>query len=134
MKSKSIHNARARRTLAVFIFAGLACAPRPAAAQLVCAGDLPPYGDAIVATGTSAICGGACRARQFASVHGDVMIICAQQPIPPNYSLQSLTTSPSCRCLGDADNAYVIRADPASQYPRSATSGAGQDQPFQIGE
>lgn len=132
MKSKFVHNAR--RAGAVLILAGLALAARPAAAQLICAGDLPPYGAAIVATGTSSICGGACRARQFASVHGDTMIICAQQPIPPHYSLQSLTTSPSCQCLGAADNAYVIRADPASQYPRSAASGAGQDQPFQIGE
>jgi hypothetical protein len=133
MKSKFIHH-NARRAGTVLILAGLALAARPAAAQLICAGDLPPYGAAIVATGTSSICGGACRARQFASVHGDTMIICAQQPIPPHYSLQSLTTSPSCQCLGAADNAYVIRADPASQYPRSAASGAGQDQPFQIGE
>lgn len=134
MKSTFIRKLPARRAAAILIAALSLFRARPAAAQLICAGDLPPFGAAIVATGTSSICGGACRARQFAPVHGDTMIICAQQPIPPNYSLQSLTTSPSCQCLGDLDNAYVIRADPASQYPRSATSGAGQDQPFQSGE
>ncbi len=37
------------------------------------------------------------------------MIICAQQPVPKGYVLDSITTSPSCRCLGDEDNAYAIR-------------------------
>ncbi|MHB8381112.1 MAG: hypothetical protein ACYDC3_02055 [Candidatus Binataceae bacterium] len=37
------------------------------------------------------------------------MVICAHQPVPEGYALDSVTTSPDCRCLGDEDNAYVIR-------------------------
>lgn len=129
----------------------------PGGAQVICSGDLPPEGTAITATGTSTICGGACRARKFSTVQGSTMIICAQQPIPTNYTLQSVTTSPSCNCLGDQDNAYVIRENPApspsavgptaagptptntgglGRFPASSASGSSagpSPEPFQVG-
>lgn len=122
----------------------------PCGAQVICSGDVPPPDTAITATGTSSICGGACRARRFEPVRGSTMIICAQQPIPANYTLESVTTSPSCRCLGEQDNAYVIRlnatgaagvlAPPKSAAPiqsgtspRSPSSGGVQQEPFQVG-
>lgn len=63
----------------------------------------------MIKTGTNELCGGSCRARTLAPVVGAIMIICAQQPIPPGYSLDSVTSTPDCRCLGDGENAYVIR-------------------------
>ncbi len=81
----------------------------PCLAQLICSGDIPPRGTVITATGTSSICGGACRARKFEPLQGTTMIICAEQPIPKNYNLESLTSNPSCACLGEQENAYVIR-------------------------
>lgn len=38
-----------------------------------------------------------------------VIKICAGQPIPKGYVLESLTTTPACECVGSDDNAYVIR-------------------------
>jgi hypothetical protein len=43
------------------------------------------------------------------------MIVCANQPLPSGYSLDSITTTPDCLCLGDEDNAYVIRKLEASE-------------------
>ncbi|HXN87091.1 MAG TPA: hypothetical protein VN867_13540, partial [Candidatus Binataceae bacterium] len=78
--------------------------------QIICAGNIPPEGTIITATGNSVECGGSCRARRIEQVHGHIMVICAQQPVPDNYEIQSLTSTPACNCLGEEDNAYVIRA------------------------
>jgi hypothetical protein len=78
--------------------------------QTICAGNTPPEGMIITETGNSPICGGSCRSRQIERVHGGIMVICAQQPLPHNYEIQSVTSNPACSCLGDEDNAYVIRA------------------------
>lgn len=125
-----------RKNLRFLIAATLAlsaAAATPVAAQVICSGDMPPQGTAIIATGTSSICGGACRARQFSAVQGATMIICAQQPIPAHYTLQSVTASPSCGCLGDQDNAYVIKADSSSIARGVPAGGAVPPAPFQIG-
>ena len=37
------------------------------------------------------------------------MVICAGQSIPQYYETESTTTVPACNCIGDEDNAYVIR-------------------------
>src|ERR1035437_9912807 len=79
------------------------------AAEIVCAEDIAPSDMVVTATGTSSVCHGSCRARKLELVRGPIMIICAQQPVPQGYVLDSITTSPSCRCLGDEDNAYAIR-------------------------
>lgn len=91
----------------------------------ICAGNVPPEGMVIASTGNSVICGGSCRSRQVIPIKGAIMVICAQQPIPKDYEIQSVTTSPSCMCLGDDDNAFVIRAAngtlptplPQSEFP-----------------
>jgi hypothetical protein len=75
----------------------------------ICMGDIPPDGMVITAATTSSICGGSCRTLILEPLHGSVMLICANQPIPARYTLQSVTTSPSCACLGGEDNSYVIR-------------------------
>jgi len=75
----------------------------------MCAGDVPPENMVITATGTSVICAGSCRGRLVEPVEGPVMVICAGQPIPQYYETESVTTSPACNCIGDQDNAYVIR-------------------------
>jgi hypothetical protein len=78
-------------------------------ALIICAGNVPPENMAITATGTSFTCSGSCRSRQVDLVEGPIMIICAGQPIPQYYETESITSSPACNCLGDQDNAYVIR-------------------------
>jgi hypothetical protein len=80
-----------------------------AASQIVCADDLAPQGMAITATGTSPNCSGSCRAREMNPVCGPLMKICADQPVPTGYVLDSVTSMPACVCLGVEDNAYVIR-------------------------
>jgi hypothetical protein len=92
--------------------------PEPATAQTmperpnsitICAGNVPPEDMVITATGTSSNCAGSCRARTVEPVQGPVMVICADQPIPKYYETESTTTTPACNCIGDEDNAYVIR-------------------------
>lgn len=80
-----------------------------ARAEILCADDTIPAGMAITATGTAASCAGACRARKTKPVCGPIMKICAGQPIPRGYILDSLTSMPGCECLGSEDNGYVIR-------------------------
>jgi hypothetical protein len=75
----------------------------------ICAGDVPPENMVITATGTSVTCVGSCRGRQIEPVEGPVMVICAGQPVPQYYEAESVTSSPACNCIGDEDNAYVIR-------------------------
>jgi hypothetical protein len=83
--------------------------PEKPNALIICAGDVPPENMVITATGTSLNCAGSCRARQVEPLEGSIMVICAGQPIPQYYDTQSITTSPLCNCVGDQDNAYVIR-------------------------
>jgi hypothetical protein len=83
--------------------------PLRAGAEILCADDTIPEGMAITATGTVATCAGACRARRTEAVCGPIMKICADQPIPRGYVLDSLTSMPGCQCLGLEDNGYVIR-------------------------
>ena len=59
--------------------------------------------------GTAPSCDGSCRAREIKPVCGLVMKICAGQPIPKGYTLDSITSMPGCQCLGFDDDAYVIR-------------------------
>jgi hypothetical protein len=112
---------------------------RPAAAQtlserpgqLVCAGNIPPDDMVITATGDSKYCGGSCRAREIKPVDGSIMIICAQQPIPQDYELQSVTTTAACGCIGEQDNAMVIRLRddaPARRRHRSFDDDLVQEQ------
>jgi hypothetical protein len=82
---------------------------RNVSAETVCADDMVPKGMAVTETGTTASCAGACRARETQAVCGPVMKICAGQPLPNGYILDSVTTIPACQCLGPEDNAYVIR-------------------------
>jgi hypothetical protein len=104
----------------------LIAAAIPCRAQVICSGDIPPQGTVVTATGTSSICGGSCRARRFEPVWGTTMVICAQQPIPKHYVLESVTSSPLCRCLGGQDNAYVIRFNP----PEATEEGGEPQQPW----
>jgi hypothetical protein len=85
------------------------CIARKVAAETVCADDLVPEGMAVTASGTTATCAGACRAREAQAVCGPLMKICAGQSIPKGYIVDSVTTVPACQCLGSEDNAYVIR-------------------------
>jgi hypothetical protein len=106
-------------------------APEPAPAfetsgQTICAGNIPPEGTIITATGSSLDCGGSCRARRIEPLHGHIMVICAQQPIPDNYEIQSLTTTPVCNCIGEEDNAYVIRAITGTLTNPGAAHGGAQ--------
>ncbi len=82
---------------------------RRVCAEIVCADDIVPEGMAVTATGTSSSCAGACRARKTQAVCGPVMKICAGQPVPKGYVVDSVTTVPACQCLSPEDNAYVIR-------------------------
>jgi hypothetical protein len=110
---------------------------QPQQAAVVCAGDTPPKGMVITATGSSPVCAGSCTARQIQAVSGSIMIICARQPIPDDYSLESVTSSPNCKCLGDSDNAYIIRqANKPSQtaVPPENQPTVNQKQPFQISQ
>lgn len=86
----------------------------------ICAGDVPPENMVITATDTSVTCTGSCRARQVEPVDGAVMVICAGQPIPKFYETQSITSSPACNCIGDQDNAYVIRRINGAPTPTPA--------------
>jgi hypothetical protein len=107
---------------------------------VICASDVPPEDMVIIATGTSPVCPGACRARKIERVHGDIMIICARQPIPKDYVLDSVTTNPACQCVADEDNAYVIRrekeeAQPTTTpRPRPLPTPPPEIQPFREGE
>jgi hypothetical protein len=96
----------------------------PAWAEVLCADDLVPQGMAVTATGTAPTCTGACRAREVEPVCGPIIKICAGQPIPRGYQLDSVTTMPACQCLGPEDNAYVLRyvgtKDQSDQYGDSA--------------
>jgi len=94
--------------LAGLAFAGLSAAASRQA-QIVCSEDIIPENMAITATGTSPVCRGSCRARRLEPVRGSVMIICANQPVPEDYNLDSITTTPDCQCLGNEDNAYVVK-------------------------
>lgn len=104
---------------------------------IVCSEDSPPRGMAVTATGSSPVCPGSCRARQLEPVVGSMMIICAHQAIPDGYLLESVTATPSCRCLGNDDNAYVIKRTESAATPSSTATTAttraeppiGQDQP-----
>lgn len=89
--------------VSVWAFAG------QVSAEIVCADDIVPEGMAVTATGTSSSCAGACRARKTQAVCGPVMKICAGQPVPKGYVVDSVTTVPACQCLSPEDNAYVIR-------------------------
>jgi hypothetical protein len=80
-----------------------------AVAEVICADDAAPEGMIITATGTATSCAGACRAREMKPACGPVIKICAGQPIPKGYILESITTTPACECVGSDDNAYVIR-------------------------
>jgi len=105
---------------------GPAPTPSEASGQTICAGNIPPEGTIITATGNSVDCGGSCRARQIEPLHGHIMVICAQQPIPDNYEIQSLTTTPACNCIGEEDNAYVIRAITGTLINPGAAHGGQQ--------
>jgi hypothetical protein len=94
---------------ALTVFVLCWCSVRAASGEIVCADDLAPEGMAVTTTGTSPNCAGSCRAREMEPVCGPVMKICAGQPIPDGYLLDSITTTPACACVGTEDNAYVIR-------------------------
>ena len=83
--------------------------PARTRAEVLCADDLVPPGMVVTATGTAPSCDGSCRAREIKPVCGLVMKICAGQPIPKGYTLDSITSMPGCQCLGYEDDAYVIR-------------------------
>ena len=100
--------------LAILTLAGLGAAASRQS-QVVCSEDVIPSNMAITATGTSPVCRGSCRARRIEPIHGSIMIICADQAVPQNYALDSVTTTPDCQCLGEEDNAYVIRKTEISE-------------------
>lgn len=104
--------------------------PTPGRAVVVCAGDTAPKGMVITATGSSSVCAGSCTARKIEPLTGSIMIICARQPIPDHYTLESITTSPQCKCLGDLDNAYVIRSVPTPTTSPTAGSRLATHAPF----
>ena len=95
-------------------------------ALVVCAGNVPPENMVITATGTSFTWSGSCRSREVEPVRGPIMIICAGQPIPQFYETESVTSSPACNCLGDQDNAYVIRRSNTAPTPSPLQSPAFQ--------
>jgi hypothetical protein len=97
----------ARLSLTIILYSW--CVSGPALAEIICADDLLPDGTAVTATGTSPDCAGSCRARETKPVCGPILKICASQPIPKGYVLDSITTTPGCVCVGIDDNAYVIR-------------------------
>ena len=107
--------------------------PQRARGEVVCADDLVPEGMAVTATGTSANCAGACRAREIMPVCGPVFKICAGQPIPKGYALDGVTTMPNCACLGSGDNGLVIRYigykhDPVLDAPMESAQQQQQQQ------
>ena len=105
--------------------------PTKPQALIICAGNVPPDNMAITATGTSYTCSGSCRSRQVEPVWGPIMVICAGQPIPQYYETESITSTPACDCLGEQDNAYVIRrlstapTPSPSQSPTAPGAGPG---------
>ena|SRR5579862_114677 len=98
-------------TRAIFIFTlvTILAIGGSATAQTICAGNRPADGSVITATTTSGFCNGSCRARITEPADAPMMVICSGQPIPDDYELESITTTPRCGCLGEQDNAYVIR-------------------------
>jgi hypothetical protein len=102
-----------RGAIAAGVFVAFAicgwCLSHPASAQIICEDDITPEGMAVITTGTSPTCAGSCSAREIKPVCGPVIKMCAGQPIPKGYVLDSITTTPGCTCLGAEDNAYVIR-------------------------
>jgi len=102
------------------------CRPSRVGAEVLCADDVVPDGMAITATGTAESCDGACRARKTEAVCGPVVKICAGQPIPRGYVLDSITTVPACKCLGEEDNAYVVRYVGMPDDPDISNSGANK--------
>jgi len=100
--------------------------PTKPGALIVCAGNVPPDNTVITATGTSFTCSGPCRSREVEPAEGPIMIICAGQPIPQFYETESVTSSPACNCLGDQDNAYVIRRINGAPTPTPAASPGAQ--------
>jgi hypothetical protein len=109
-------NARMSETLFAFALVGtfaisllILAKPAYVSAEVLCADDVVPFGMAVTATGTAPSCDGSCRAREISPVCGLVMKICAGQPIPKDYTLDSITSMPGCQCLGFDDDAYVIR-------------------------
>ena len=105
--------------MAAFTFCAI-CAPSACQAQMkmpnghqgqttICSEDTPPTGMVITKTGSSQVCNGACRSRTLQPVTGAIMVICANQAVPKGYVLDSVTSTRDCRCLGEEDNAYVIR-------------------------
>jgi hypothetical protein len=81
----------------------------PSGTITVCSEDVAPPGMVVTWTGNANVCRGPCRARALQRVIGPIMVICAHQPVPKDYTIDSVTTTPNCSCLGDEDNAYVIR-------------------------
>ena len=77
--------------------------------HVVCSEDVIPDDMVVTATGTSPLCKGSCRARRIEPIRGPIMIICANQAVPKDYSLDSVTSTPDCQCLGNEDNAYVVK-------------------------
>jgi len=93
----------------ILVLVALAPIASIAAAQMICAGNIPPEGTVITATGTSDSCPGSCRARDTQPAQQSIMVICSGQPIPEGYELEGFTSVPACDCIGAQDNAYVIR-------------------------
>jgi len=96
-------------TIACAVAILLMANPGRVRAEMLCADDIVPTGMAVTATGTAPSCDGSCRAREIKPVCGLVMKICAGQPIPDGYILDSVTSMPGCQCLGYQEDAYVIR-------------------------
>ena len=96
-------------------------------ALTICAGNVPPENMVITGTGTSFTCSGSCRSRQIEPAEGPIMVICAGQPIPQYYETESVTSSPACNCLGDQDNAYVIRRLNTAPTPTPSQSPISQE-------
>ena len=96
-------------------------------ALTICAGNVPPENMVITATGTSFTCSGSCRSRQIEPAQGPIMVICAGQPIPQYYETESVTNSPACNCLGDQDNAYVIRRVSSAPTPTPMQSPMSEE-------
>jgi hypothetical protein len=117
----------------IFLIVGIVTAfgLQARAAEIVCAEDIAPSDMVVTATGTSSVCHGSCRARKLELVRGPIMIICAQQPVPQGYVLDSITTSPACSCLGDEDNAYAIRR---AEMERGETPPIAIPSPTPLGE
>jgi hypothetical protein len=93
----------------LLLLLGFLALPGNSPGEVVCAEDLLPEGMAVTATGTAASCDGGCRAREIQPVCGMVMKICAGQPIPKGYVIDSVTSLQACRCLDYEEDAYVIR-------------------------